>query len=40
MKEIKNLDAFKKGDYRKALTDVFIHIDKMLLTDAGKRELK
>lgn len=37
--ELKKNENFKKGNYRQALTDVFITLDKMLLSDAGKKEL-
>jgi protein phosphatase 1G len=37
--ELKKSEAFKKGDYKNALIDTFLLLDKMLLTDAGKREL-
>lgn len=38
--ELKKNDNFKKGNYKQALIDVFILVDKMLLTDAGKKELQ
>ena len=37
--EIKKTEAFKKGDYRNALIETFLNVDKMLLTEAGKKEL-
>jgi protein phosphatase 1G len=37
--ELKKSEGFKKGDYKNALIDTFLLLDKMLLTDAGKREL-
>jgi serine/threonine protein phosphatase PrpC len=37
--ELKKSENFKKGDYKNALIDTFLLLDKMLLTDAGKREL-
>lgn len=37
--ELKKNENFKKGNYRQALTDVFLGIDKMLLTEPGKKEL-
>lgn len=37
--QLKKSEAFKKGDYKNALIDTFLLLDKMLLTDAGKREL-
>jgi hypothetical protein len=37
--ELKKNENFKKQNYRNALFDVFIGIDKMLLTEAGKKEL-
>jgi serine/threonine protein phosphatase PrpC len=39
VEELKKNESFKKGNYRQALTDVFLLIDKMLLTEAGKKEL-
>lgn len=39
VEELKKNENFKKGNYRQALIDVFIALDKMLLTDAGKKEL-
>lgn len=37
--EIKKSEYFRKGDYKNALIETFITIDKMLISDAGKREL-
>lgn len=37
--ELKKNESFKKGNYRQALSDVFLGIDKMLLTESGKKEL-
>ena len=37
--ELKKNDNFKKGNYRQALIDVFLLLDKMLLTDPAKKEL-
>jgi serine/threonine protein phosphatase PrpC len=37
--ELKKNESFKKGNYRQALIDVFLGLDKMLLTDQGKKEL-
>jgi serine/threonine protein phosphatase PrpC len=37
--ELKKNENFKKGNYRQALIDVFLQLDKMLLTEAGKKEL-
>ena len=37
--EMKKNDNFKKGNYKQALIDVFLLLDKMLLTDMGKKEL-
>jgi len=39
VEEIKKTESFKKGDYRNALIETFLTIDKMLLTDVGKKEL-
>jgi serine/threonine protein phosphatase PrpC len=37
--ELKKNEHFKKANYRQALIDVFILLDKMLLTEQGKKEL-
>ena len=37
--ELKKNDNFKKGNYRQALIDVFLLIDKMLLSEPAKKEL-
>lgn len=37
--ELKKNEHFKKGNYRQALADVFLVIDRMLLTEPGKKEL-
>ncbi|CDW77624.1 UNKNOWN [Stylonychia lemnae] len=37
--ELKKNENFKKGNYRQALIDVFLQLDKMLLTESGKKEL-
>ena len=37
--ELKKNENFKKGNYKQSLIDVFLLIDKMLITDAGKKEL-
>jgi serine/threonine protein phosphatase PrpC len=37
--ELKKNKNFKKGIYKQALIDTFMLIDKMLLTEAGKKEL-
>jgi len=37
--EIKKTESFKKGDYKNALIETFLTIDKMLLSEAGKKEL-
>lgn len=37
--EIKKLESFKRGDYKNALIENFLLIDKMLLSEAGKKEL-
>jgi serine/threonine protein phosphatase PrpC len=37
--ELKKNENFRKGNYRQALIDVFLQLDRMLLTDAGKKEL-
>jgi serine/threonine protein phosphatase PrpC len=39
IEELRKSEAFKKGDYKNALIDTFLLLDKQLLTDAGKREL-
>jgi serine/threonine protein phosphatase PrpC len=37
--ELKKNENFKKGNYRQALSEVFLLIDKMLLNESGKKEL-
>lgn len=37
--ELKKNESFKKGNYRQALIDVFLLLDKMLLSEPGKKEL-
>ena len=37
--ELKKNENFKKGNYRQALYEVFLAIDRMLLDQAGKKEL-
>ena len=37
--ELKKNEHFKKANYRQALQDVFLGIDRMLLTEQGKKEL-
>jgi len=37
--ELKKNENFKKGNYRQALIDVFLVLDRMLLTESGKKEL-
>lgn len=37
--ELKKNENFKKGNYRQALTDVFLAIDRLLLSEPGKKEL-
>ncbi len=37
--ELKKNDSFKKGNYKQALIDVFLALDKLLLTETGKKEL-
>ena len=39
IEELKKLENFKKGNYKQALIEVFLLIDKMLVSDAGKKEL-
>ena len=36
---LKQSEHFKKGNYRMALSDTFVLLDKMLLNEAGKKEL-
>ena len=38
--ELKKNENFKKKNYQQALIDVFLALDRMLLTDAGKKELQ
>lgn len=37
--ELKKSESFRRGDYRNALIETFLNIDKMMLTEAGKKEL-
>lgn len=37
--ELKNNDHFKRKDYKNALFETFVGIDRMLLTDSAKKEL-
>ena len=37
--ELKKNDNFKKANYRQALIDEFLLIDKMLISDPAKKEL-
>lgn len=37
--ELKKNENFKKGNYKQALIDVFLLLDKMLLAEPGKKEL-
>ena len=37
--ELKKNEHFKKGNYKQALIDVFLLIDKQLISDVGKKEL-
>ena len=37
--ELKKNENFRKGNYRQALTDVFLSIDRSLLNETGKKEL-
>jgi serine/threonine protein phosphatase PrpC len=37
--ELKKLETFKKGNYKQALIDTFLILDKMLLSDKHKKEL-
>jgi hypothetical protein len=37
--ELKKNENFKIANYKQALTDVFLKLDRMLLLDAGKKEL-
>jgi serine/threonine protein phosphatase PrpC len=39
IQELKNDDSYKAQDYEQALKNVFVKIDKMLLSPAGKKEL-
>jgi serine/threonine protein phosphatase PrpC len=39
VEELKKNESFKKGNYKQALTDIFLLIDKLMLTEAGKKEL-
>ncbi len=37
--ELKKNESFKKGNYKQALIDVFLLLDKMMLSESGKKEL-
>jgi hypothetical protein len=37
LKEIKKLDSFKNRDYKRAMTETFINLDNLMLTDAGTK---
>jgi hypothetical protein len=37
--ELKKNENFKKGNYRQALVDVFLGLDRNMLNEAGKKEL-
>ena len=37
--ELKKNESFKKGNYKQALTETFLNLDKMLLLEPGKKEL-
>lgn len=37
--ELKRTEPYRKGDYKNALIDTFLQLDRMLLTDSGKKEL-
>lgn len=39
VEELKKSENFRKGDYKNALIDTFLALDRMILTDAGKKEL-
>lgn len=39
VEELKKNENFKKGNYRQALVDVFLGLDRNMLNDAGKKEL-
>ena len=39
VEELRKSESFRKGDYRNALIDTFLSLDRMLLTDSGKKEL-
>jgi serine/threonine protein phosphatase PrpC len=39
VEELRKNEYFKKGNYKQALSDIFLVIDRMLLTEAGKKEL-
>jgi protein phosphatase 1G len=39
LKEISKLDSFKSRDYKKALTETFINLDNLMLTDAGTKQV-
>ena len=39
VEELRKTEPFKKGDYKNALIETFLSLDRMVLTDAGKKEL-
>ncbi len=39
VEELKKTEAFNKGNYKQSLIDTFLTIDKMVVSDAGKKEL-
>ena len=38
--ELKKLELFKKGDYKNALIECFLKMDTLMITNAGRKELK
>lgn len=40
IKSLLSSAAYKRKDYKKALEDTFIKMDKLLLSDKGKKELR
>ena len=39
VEELKKQESYRKGDFKNALIDTFLALDRMVLTDSGKKEL-
>jgi hypothetical protein len=40
VEELKKNELFKKGDYKNSLIETFLKLDSMMVTPAGKKELR